>query len=64
MLHQNDEASTLKHIANHVRVYIQENCDGSSCLHLSKQANMSLMGMSEKPMAVSKGKSWKDKQQL
>lgn len=64
MLHQNDEASTLKCIANHVRVYIQESCDGNSCLHLSKQANTSLMRMSEKPMAVSKAESWKDKQQL
>lgn len=64
MLHQNDEASTLKCIANHVRVYIQENCDGNSRLRLSKQANVSLMGMSEKPIAVSKAESWKDKQQL
>lgn len=47
MLHQNDEASTLKRIANHVRVYIQEICDGNSCLHLSEQTNASLMGMSE-----------------
>lgn len=36
MLHQNDEASTLKCIANHVRVYIQENCDGNSCLRFIK----------------------------